>query len=84
MSLLGKIAVLFLVLFFVKTGCLCAQSLQSFTIPGTYSFIPPAGINSVSVEAWGAGGGGSSRTSNGRGGGGGGGAFAGGNVTVIL
>ena len=57
---------------------------QTFTTDG--SFIVPAGVTSITVEAWGAGGGGSDATQNGggrRGGGGGGGAYASSAVTVI-
>jgi autotransporter-associated beta strand protein len=54
-----------------------AQVSQKFTTSGT--FTPPAGVTSVTVEAWGGGGAGGSAqriTSNAGGGGGGGGAYA--------
>jgi hypothetical protein len=48
------------------------------------NFIAPAGVSTVTVQAWGAGGGGSTITSTGaRGGGGGGGAYASSSVSVI-
>src|SRR5690606_11223133 len=53
-----------------------AQTTQSFDTPGSYTFTAPAGVTSITVEAWGAGGGGSSITNFGGGGGGGGGAYA--------
>ena len=62
---------------------LSAQTTQTFTSSGT--FIPPAGVTSVTVQAWGAGGGGSSINffTTVRGGGGGGGAYASSVVTVV-
>ncbi|MBS7256167.1 fibronectin type III domain-containing protein [Flavobacterium branchiicola] len=60
---------------------LIAQTTTTFTTAGTQTFVAPAGITSISVDAWGAGGAGGSSTNPGfsgaRGGsGGGGGAFA--------
>lgn len=49
---------------------------------GTSSWVVPAGVNSITVEAWGGGGKGGSRIINGGGGGGGGGAYAKKNITV--
>ncbi len=70
---------LFALLFIAVDGV--AQS------PATYDadaiFTVPAGVTSVTVEAWGAGGRGGLRSgSNGRGGGGGGGDYARGTVSV--
>ena len=52
-----------------------AQTTQTYTTPGTYTFTVPAGVSQITVEAWGAGGGGGGNNSNkdGAGGGGGGG-----------
>src|SRR5690606_494126 len=81
-----KIAILSLSLSFVLFNVFLSskaysQSTQNFTTNGT--FITPAGITSVTVQAWGGGGSGSNITSNGRrGGGGGGGAFASNVITV--
>lgn len=47
---------------------------QTFDSNGTYTV--PAGVNSITVHAWGGGGGGGSRTTNGGGGGGGSGAYS--------
>ncbi|MFZ1703399.1 MAG: RICIN domain-containing protein, partial [Saprospiraceae bacterium] len=48
-----------------------------YTTPGTYTFTVPAGITSITVDAWGGGGRGGSRTSSSNGtGGGGGGAYS--------
>ena len=49
---------------------------STFNSSGTYSFIPPAGVTCIQVEAWGGGGKGGQRTSAGAGAGGGGGAYA--------
>ena len=47
---------------------------QTFTTPGTATFIVPAGVTSLTVESWGGGGGGGfGRSTNGAAGGGGGG-----------
>jgi hypothetical protein len=56
---------------------------QAYTSPGTYEWIAPAGVTSVSVVAVGGGGGGGSTGSNGGGGGGGGGLGWKNNITVI-
>lgn len=58
-----------------------AQTTVTFTTGGTQNFVVPAGITTVSVDAWGAGGAGGSSTNPGfngarAGSGGGGGAFA--------
>ncbi|MDQ6471274.1 fibronectin type III domain-containing protein [Flavobacterium sp. LHD-80] len=60
---------------------LLAQTTATFTLGGTQTFVSPAGVTSITVQAWGAGGGGGSSTTPGFGGarggsGGGGGAFA--------
>jgi len=70
-SLSYSFACLFLLLFLNQ---LSAQTTQTFTSSGT--FIPPAGVTSVTVQAWGGGGaGGGNNSTNGTGGGGGGGAY---------
>ena len=48
-----------------------AQGQQEFTSPGTYSFIVPANVESISMVAVGGGGGGAQNTDDGGGGGGG-------------
>ena len=53
-----------------------------FTTPGNYTFVVPAGVTSIDVEAWGGGGGGGGEDGNDGGGGGGGGGFAGGTLNV--
>ncbi|WP_372753375.1 LamG-like jellyroll fold domain-containing protein [Mariniflexile sp.] len=68
------------------TYCICVflsfisfsqTSPQIYTTAGTNSFTVPAGVNKITVQAWGGGGNGSTVTSNNRrGGGGGGGAFS--------
>ncbi|MGL2963235.1 choice-of-anchor D domain-containing protein [Flavobacterium sp. RSB2_4_14] len=60
------------------------QTSQTFTTPGLGSVVIPAGVTTITVEAWGAGGGGgSSNNTNSNGGsGGGGGAYARGIHTV--
>lgn len=61
-----------------------AQTSQSYTSPGSYTFTVPSGVTQISVKAWGAGGGGSNESGNGSdgGNGAGGGGFAGGILTV--
>ncbi|RZJ67738.1 MAG: choice-of-anchor D domain-containing protein [Flavobacterium sp.] len=63
-----------LVLFLLIGNEAFSQSPQTFDTTNTWTV--PAGVTSVTVQAWGGGGHGASRTSNGRGGGGGGGAYA--------
>ncbi|MRX69159.1 Fibronectin type III domain-containing protein [Flavobacterium resistens] len=60
---------------------LLAQTTATFTLGGTQTFVSPAGITSITVQAWGAGGAGGSSSNPGfngayAGSGGGGGAFA--------
>ena len=55
----------------------------SITFPTTTTWTCPAGVTSVTVEAWGGGGKGGTRSINGAGGGGGGGAYAKSILTVI-
>lgn len=62
------------------SGLLQAQISQTFNAPGASSFTVPAGVTSITVEAWGGGGGGSSRF--GAAAGGGGGAYTKGTLTV--
>ena len=67
----------FLLLFLLPFISYSQTSTQTFTSNGT--FVVPAGVTQITVQAWGAGGGGSRVTQNGggrRGGGGGGGAYA--------
>jgi MSHA biogenesis protein MshQ len=59
---------------------LAAQTVQTFNASGSWTV--PAGVTSVTVEAWGGGGGGASNGNQG-GGGGGGGAYAGATVPVV-
>ncbi len=59
-----------------------AQGQQEFTSPGTYTFIVPANVESVSMVAVGAGGGGAQNVNDGGGGGGGALAYTN-NVAVI-
>lgn len=58
-----------------------AQGQQEFTAPGTYSFIVPANVDSISMVAVGGGGGGAQNVNDGGGGGGGALAYSN-NVTV--
>ncbi|OAQ38279.1 hypothetical protein A5893_15945 [Pedobacter psychrophilus] len=53
------------------------QTVETFTTPGTLSWVCPAGVNSVKVETWGGGGGGGgvSNVAGRVGGGGGGGSY---------
>jgi hypothetical protein len=53
------------------------------TVAGTYSWVCPFGVTTVTVECWGGGGAGGQRTSNGGGGGGGGGEYAKETLTVV-
>jgi hypothetical protein len=57
-----------------------SQSPKTYSTSGTFNV--PAGVTSVSVQAWGGGGKGSTRSNSGNGGGGGGGAYAFQTVTV--
>jgi len=66
---------------------LLAQTTATFTLGGTQTFVSPAGITSITVQAWGAGGAGGSSTNPGfngayAGSGGGGGAFASAPLTI--
>lgn len=58
------------------TQPLFSQILQTYDSGQNTTWIVPAGVTYIKVEAWGGGGRGGSRTSNGVGGGGGGGAYA--------
>lgn len=71
------VSLLGLILLF-STGKVFAQSTQTFSTSGTFSWTCPAGVTSIIVECWGAGGGGggSDGNNNTKGGGGGGGAYA--------
>ena len=59
-----------------------AQNTQTYATAGNHTFIVPAGVTQITVEAWGGGGRGGTRTTNGRGGGGGGGAYVKSTITV--
>lgn len=75
----------FLLLQMMNAGSGNAQvRTATFNAAGTYTFVPPCGVTSITVEAWGAGGGGGyARVASGAaGGGGGGGAYASSVVTV--
>lgn len=71
-QLAKKISLLVLFLFFGSQAF--SQSPQTFNATTTWTV--PAGVTSVTVQAWGGGGHGANRTTFGRGGGGGGGAYA--------
>jgi hypothetical protein len=80
-TLLAKRAYLFFVyLFFPLLGI--AQTTVTLST-GTTSWTVPAGVTTITVEAWGGGGKGGARTTNGNSGGGGGGAYAKKVLTVI-
>lgn len=53
---------------------LSAQTVELYTTPGSHTFIVPAGVSQITVEAWGGGGAGGG-ANNGRGGGGAGGCY---------
>ncbi|MFV8380036.1 LamG-like jellyroll fold domain-containing protein [Flavobacterium sp. LB3R33] len=72
---------IFLALAFLFITSVGFSQSQTYNTPGTYTFTVPAGVTSITVQAWGAGGGGSSR--NDTAGGGGGGAFTGGTITGL-
>ncbi|WP_196216487.1 fibronectin type III domain-containing protein [Flavobacterium sp. LC2016-01] len=66
---------------------LLAQTTATFTLGGTQTFVSPAGVTNITVQAWGAGGAGGSSTNPGfngayAGSGGGGGAFASAPLTI--
>jgi hypothetical protein len=64
-------------LFFMLPIIGFAQSSQTFSTAGTYTFTVPAGVNAINIEAWGAGGAGGGATgTNSAGSGGAGGGFA--------
>lgn len=66
---------------FLHITLLCySQSTQTFNVSGTYTV--PAGVTSITVEAWGGGGKGGLRSINGGSGGGGGGAYSRKKITV--
>lgn len=67
----------FFSLFWVLSGVVNAQTILSYETGGDYYFTIPLGVDTITVECWGAGGGGGRSASPNRGrGGGGGGAFA--------
>ncbi len=63
------------VLFFNNLSSSQAQNIETFTTPGSFTWIAPPGVTSIKVETWGGGGagGGSAGNQNGGSGGGGGG-----------
>jgi len=67
----------------VLAGTAAAQFVDTYSTPGTDTFVVPAGVSSVTVKAWGAGGGGG-RNDSLVGGTGGGGGFVGGTYAVSL
>ena len=70
---------------FIFSDSVIAQGSQTFSTAGTFTngFTIPAGVNSITVQAWGAGGGGGIDAANNNGGpGGGGGAYASSVITV--
>lgn len=69
-----------LLLFLLPIFSFGQTSSQTYSSPGTYSFTVPAGVNNISVQAWGAGGGGDNYANKG----GGGGAFAGNNSISVI
>lgn len=80
-SVVNKIFFVFLLVFGLNT--VNAQLVtQTVTATGPETFVPPSGVSSIRVEAWGAGGRGSTRTSNGVGSGGGGGGYSKGLINV--
>jgi trimeric autotransporter adhesin len=88
-AILSK-SLIFILLSTFITFKVSSQTTETFTTSGT--FTAPAGVTSVTVQAWGGGGSGGNRTTTGRAGGGGGGAFAssvvavtpGNNYTVVV
>lgn len=58
----------------ITVSGLSAQTVELFTTPGSHTFIVPAGVSQITVEAWGGGGAGGG-ANNGRGGGGAGGCY---------
>src|SRR5690554_3552043 len=80
-SVVSKI--LFFILFISGIHSTTAQFVvQTFTTTGSGTFVPPSGVSSIRVEAWGAGGRGATRTTNGVGSGGGGGGYSKGLINV--
>ena len=83
-KLLNQFSTLIVILILLLPTTVASQS-QTFTTPGTSSFTVPAGITSVTVEAWGGGGSGGSVSTPGtpQSGGGGGGAYSKKTISVI-
>src|SRR5690606_29283751 len=80
-SLVNKVLFVFLLVFGLNT--VNAQLVtETVTATGSGTFVPPSGVSSIRVEAWGAGGRGASRTSNGVCSGGGGGGYSKGLINV--
>lgn len=80
-SLVNKILLVFLLVFGLNT--VNAQLVtETVTATGSGTFVPPSGVTSIRVEAWGGGGRGATRTTNGVGSGGGGGGYSRGLINV--
>lgn len=71
-----RMYILFIPVLFFSALSTMGQSSTTYNTTGNHSFVVPAGVTTITVEAWGGGGRGGSRTSNGYGGGGGGGAYS--------
>ncbi|WP_167616138.1 HYR domain-containing protein [Maribellus sediminis] len=70
---------------FLKSGTATADDI-TYSGDGTYTFVPPAGVTTISVQVWGAGGGGGASTNTNKyaaGGGGGGGYSSNTSVSVV-
>ncbi|CCG54114.1 Protein of unknown function precursor; putative adhesin [Flavobacterium indicum GPTSA100-9 = DSM 17447] len=67
-------------------GNINSQTVETFNTAGTGSWVCPAGVTSIKVEAWGGGGGGgyARSTNRGAGGGGGGGAYTVSNTIAVV
>lgn len=68
-----RIAIVFFLLLSILAQVNCATAQTTQTYPATSTWICPAGVTTIQVEAWGGGGAGGGNTSNSDGGGGGGG-----------
>jgi len=73
-------------LFFVFTTISFSQTVTTFNTAGTGSWLCPAGVTSIKIEAWGGGGGGgyARATNNGAAGGGGGGEYTYSNTITVV
>ena len=75
----------FLTFIILFLGAIGFVSAQTYYAPGSYTWTCPAGVTSITVQAWGAGGGGGGGATvvNAAGGGGGGGAYAQSTIAVV-